>query len=193
MEGLVFDYFQVKKTGYFYFFYIFTNLFSPSYSTSSLLQLLLSGDGEQFKVEFPAALGSCLTYFDVGGENSGKKAESFYHAICIGLFMHARDRGCEVQSEGAAGKGRFDFSIYPPQNSNFHAVIMEFKILDKREKQTIDVVAEKGLQQISTKKYRAGLPMHVTKLLEIGIAFEGTTSEVAPAKFVKVNGIWNKQ
>lgn len=81
--------------------------------------------------------------------------------------MHARDRHCEVKSEVTAGKGRFDYSIHPPPNSNFHAVIMEFKILDKRKKQTIDIVAKQVLQQISTNNYRAGIPMYVTKLLEL--------------------------
>jgi hypothetical protein len=80
---------------------------SSSHSTASLLQFLLTGNGEQFSIAFPSALESCLTYFNVGGEQSGKKAESFYHAVCIGLFMHARDHHCEVKSEGTAGKGRF--------------------------------------------------------------------------------------
>ena len=154
------------------------------------MQYLLNGDGKKFAEAFPSALQSSLTYFNVGGDNSGKRAESFYHAVCIGLFMHARDRACEVKSEGTAGSGRFDFSLYPPPNSDFHAVIMEFKIVKPGE--SMADLANQGLVQISTKNYRAGVPQHATRLLEVGISFKGNSSSVVFRKLVKVGYGWNE-
>jgi hypothetical protein len=155
-----------------------------------LLQYLLNGDGTNFAVAFPSALQSSLTYSNVGGDNSGKKAESFYHAICVGLFMHARDRGCEVKSEGTAGSGRFDFSLHPPPNSDFHAVIMEFKILKRRESMVDS--ANQGLDQILSKNYRAGIPQYATKLLEVGISFKGNSSSVVFRKLSRVSTGWDE-
>jgi len=163
---------------------------STNYPVSSLLQYLLNGDGKKFAEAFPSALQSSLTYFNVGGDNSGKRAESFYHAVCIGLFMHARDRACEVKSEGTAGSGRFDFSLYPPPNSDFHAVIMEFKIVKPGE--SMADLANQGLVQISTKNYRAGVPQHATRLLEVGISFKGNSSSVVFRKLLKVGYGWNE-
>jgi hypothetical protein len=85
----------------------------------------------------------------------------------------------------------FDFCLLPPPNSDFHAVIMEFKILNGNE--TKEDAANLGLQQISTKNYRSGIPQYATKLLEIGIAFEGNSSKVVFKKYVKVAGNWHDE
>lgn len=166
----------------------FTSFLYSEHDVSPLLDLLLAGNGSDFSSDFPSALQSSLSYFDVGGSQSGKKAESFYHAFCLGLFIHARSRGCEVKSNYTAGEGRLDLAIYPRRDLSAHAVIMEFKILYGNESKA--EAASTGLDQIQEKNYRAVLSQDVTKLLEIGIAFEGNSSHVAFRKMHKVNGAW---
>jgi hypothetical protein len=165
----------------------FSTLLGSEMSISPLLALLLTGNGQKFSTELPIVLESSLNYYMVGG----KRAESFYHAFFMGLFIHARDCHCEVRSEIPAGTGRFDFSLHPPQSSPFHAVISEFKIVGKNYGSTLEDAAITGLQQILDKNYRVGLPQYVTKLLELGVAFEGNLSHVVFRKLEKVNNVWN--
>ncbi|KAJ3215117.1 hypothetical protein HK099_006512 [Clydaea vesicula] len=161
----------------------------PSLSPSSLLDLIINGHSETFVSKFPIVLQSCLTYFDVGGSDSGKKAEYFYHAFCLGLFVHARDKSFNVSSELPAGTGRFDVTITPPSAKDY-AAILEFKVVKGGE--SIDVKSQEALDQIDLKSYRASIPPHVNKLMEIGIAFKGNSSHVVVRKLEKDgNDIWN--
>jgi hypothetical protein len=50
--------------------------------------------------------------------------------------------------------------------------------------------ASAGLRQIEDKEYRSALPPTSSKLLELGVAFEGNSSHVVFQKLHKVNNIW---
>jgi hypothetical protein len=150
---------------------------------NTILKLLLDGNGKQFSVDFPIALQSILNFRNVGGEKSGKNAESFYYGFCLGLFLQARNLNCIVRNECSAGVGAFDCCILPPQNSGLHAVMMEFKILHGSE--TTEVAAQKGLEQITEKNYDSFIPQTATKLLKVGIAFEGNSCAVAFEKCIR--------
>jgi hypothetical protein len=89
----------------------FSRALGSGHDIKPLLALLLEGNGIDFSSRFPHDLQSSLSYFDVGGSNSGKNAECFYHAFCLGFFIHARSRQCDVKSNYIAGKGRWDVSI----------------------------------------------------------------------------------
>jgi hypothetical protein len=152
-----------------------------------LAQYLLSGNVETFSIE----LSQALMYSNVSGKKWEKNAKSFYHAACLGMFLHAREQGCEVQSEGTAGEGHFDFFLVPPPNADFYAVKMKLKILQKGE--TLEHAAEDSLEQLSSTNYTVGIPQNVTKLLEIAIAFQGKLSKVAFKKYVKVAKSWRDE
>ena len=62
-------------------------------STSSLLELLMIGNVEEFVTKFTPTLQSCLSYFGVGGSHSGKNSEAYYHSFCLGLFSNAIGKG----------------------------------------------------------------------------------------------------
>ena len=166
-------------------------LSSSQFATaSSLLDLLLNGDAEKFANKFSSTLQSCLSYFEVGGSTSSKNSEAYYHSFCLGLFSNAIGRGCHITSERPAGKGRYDVLVLPPlrQSSQFYAAIIEFKIVYTSEE--LKKKAEAGLKQIDDNVYRACLPPSFTKLLEVGIAFEGNSSHVVYRKLHKVNDSW---
>jgi hypothetical protein len=50
--------------------------------------------------------------------------------------------------------------------------------------------ANQGLDQISSKNYRAGIPQYATKLLEVGISFKGNSSSVVFRKLSRVGYGW---
>jgi hypothetical protein len=172
--------------------YIISKHVLSSKDGNSLLKSLLLGHGERFSKDFPIALESCLDYYHVGGQESGAHAESFYHAVCLGMFIQAREFKCEVQSEGTARAGRYDVRILPPAASDLYAVIMEFKIVRGKKKSSLAGGARKALLQISTHRYRSNIPQNVTKLLEVGIAFRGMSAKVVVQEYQKVENSWHR-
>ena len=96
-----------------------------------------------------------------------------------------------MKSNYIAGKGRWDVAISPPESKpDLYAVIMEFKILYGDE--SLSDAAISGLAQINETKYRAGLSQHISKLLELGIAFQGTSSHVVFRTLEKRGTIWHE-
>ncbi|KAJ3378960.1 hypothetical protein HDU92_007008, partial [Lobulomyces angularis] len=51
--------------------------------------------------------------------------------------------------------------------------------------ESIDVKSQEALDQIDSKRYRASIPPHVNKLMEIGIAFKDNSSHVVVRKLEK--------
>lgn len=129
-----------------------------------------------------------LSYFDVGGTNSTDKAENFYHAFSLGLFVAAREKGFEIKSNREAGLGRYDVIIIPQKEQDIQGVVIEFKVTGGSE--TLEVAATRGLEQIEDQHYRSGMPAHVKKVVEIGIAFEGKKAMVKGRVLEKNHGNW---
>ncbi|KAJ3002693.1 UNVERIFIED_CONTAM: hypothetical protein HDU68_006085, partial [Siphonaria sp. JEL0065] len=133
-----------------------------------------------------------FSYFDVGGSNSGKKAEAFYHAFCLGLLITARDFKYEVKSNHEGGTDRYNIKIMPTtQTTTSFGVIIEFKVAGKAD--DLQDMAFAGLNQIREKEYRAACPPELTLLCEYGIAFKGKDSWVVGEKWEKdLEGLWRK-
>ncbi|KAJ3001741.1 UNVERIFIED_CONTAM: hypothetical protein HDU68_006684, partial [Siphonaria sp. JEL0065] len=142
------------------------------------------GNIQAFSDNLPKTIIESFSYFDVGGSNSGKKAEAFYHAFCLGLFITARDFKYEVKSNHEGGTGRYDIKIMPTtQISTSVGVIIEFKVVGENE--DLQDMAFAGLNQVRDKEYRAACPPELTKLCEYGIAFKGKNSCVVGEKWEK--------
>ncbi|CAG8834513.1 14567_t:CDS:2, partial [Gigaspora margarita] len=145
--------------------------FTQGQTVASMLDNLLLGNLDLFRKEFEYIVIDALSFYDVGGSQSGKNAENVYHAFCLGMFVVARDRGYIVHSNREAGMGRYDVKIVPKSGVGEMAIIIEFKVV--HDNKSLNYVAHEGLCQIERKQYRAGLQDEVKRLLEIGIAFEG--------------------
>ncbi|CAG8494495.1 14694_t:CDS:2, partial [Funneliformis mosseae] len=69
--------------------------------------------------------------------NSGQRSyqsEYVYHAFCLGMFVVARDRGYNVDSNHEAGKGRFVIRIVHKSDAVIDmAIVIEFKVVDDKE------------------------------------------------------------
>ncbi|CAI2163056.1 11380_t:CDS:2 [Funneliformis geosporum] len=151
------------------------SFFKGGKTVISMLEHLLLGNLDSFKNEFECMVIDTLSFYDVGGSKSGKNAEYVYHAFCLGMFVVARDRGYNVDSNREAGTGRYDVRIVPKSGAiSDAAVVIEFKVVD--DMKNLQNIAQKALNQIEEKQYRATLQNEVRKVLEIGIAFKGKMS-----------------
>ncbi|KAI9331589.1 hypothetical protein BDR26DRAFT_1010893 [Obelidium mucronatum] len=159
---------------------------------SSLVESLLGGNVQGFSINLPKTIMESFSYFDVGGSNSGKKAEAFYHAFCLGLFITARDRKYEVKSNHEGGTGRYNIKMMPTtQISTSVGVIIEFKVVGENE--DLQDVAFTGLKQVCEKEYRADCPQELKTLCEYGISFKGKNCYVVGERREKdLEGMWRK-
>ncbi|KAJ3103345.1 hypothetical protein HK100_004225, partial [Physocladia obscura] len=84
-------------------------------------------------VEAPI-INSIITALICGDINSGKKAEAFYHAFCLGLFIAARDYNYEVKSNHEGGTSCYDVRLLPRNLfGDSFGVIIEFKVAEEDE------------------------------------------------------------
>lgn len=88
--------------------------------------------------------------FDTGSSCTKDKPsvgepERFYHGFVLGLMVELVDQYA-VASNRESGFGRYDVMLEPRSMEN-DAVIMEFKVQDKEEKELSDTVRE-ALRQI---------------------------------------------
>ncbi|RHZ86569.1 hypothetical protein Glove_49g29 [Diversispora epigaea] len=165
--------------------------FTKGQTITSMLDNLLHGNLNLFSKEFENMIVDTLSYYEVGGSQSGTKAEYVYHAFCLGMFANARDRGFIVRSNREDGFGRYDVKIVPKPGVDETAIIIEFKVV--RDKKDLHDMAQEGLLQIEEKRYRVGLEENVKRLLEIGIAFEGKKACVLGHLLHRTDeGTWKK-
>ena len=86
-----------------------------------------------------------FSYMDVG-ENT---AENFYHAFVLGMLVGLKD-SYYVKSNRESGYGRYDIML-EPRDKNGNSFIMEFKVLENEEEETIEN-AKKQIEEKNTKK-----------------------------------------
>jgi len=134
---------------------------------NDMLKALISGDIETFDIMFSNTIDRTLSYFDVAGES-----ERFYHAFVLGMLV-ALENTHYIRSNRESGYGRYDVMIIP-KDKNALGIIMEFKKVNKRRKETLKDAVNTALKQIEEKKYNLEMrALGVNNILEIGIAFEG--------------------
>lgn len=134
---------------------------------SLLLKSLTSGDIESFEDALSDLIEQTISYFDVGQES-----EKFYHALVLGMLV-SLEKEYTIKSNRESGYGRYDIMLIPKQRAKY-GIIIEFKSVNKRKKETLEEAALAAVQQIRDKQYKKELTsLGITNVLEIGIAFEG--------------------
>jgi hypothetical protein len=142
-------------------------------SFNLMLNSLIKGDIETFDYIFADYVSKSFSYFDIGDES-----ENFYHAFVLGILVALND-DYRVKSNRESGYGRYDIMIIP-KDVKKNGIIIEFKKVNKRKKETLNAAAENALDQIKCKNYKQELiELGVKNIIELGIAFEGKEVLVA--------------
>lgn len=128
------------------------------------IRALLLGDVEAMNLYMNRVTQEMFGSFDTGKRPSEKRPENFYHGFVLGLAVELADRYV-VTSNRESGFGRYDIMLEPRTQENhglwgsdapLDAIIIEFKVQGKNEKELSDTV-QKALSQIKEKDYQANL------------------------------------
>ncbi len=138
------------------------------------VQALLNDDVKLMNVCMSKIVLNSISYFDTGNRPSGREPERFYHGLVLGLLVDLHDKYV-VTSNRESGYGRYDVML-EPRYSKDAAVILEFKVHDPQEEQTLQETAEAACRQIEEKQYQQilvekGIPEH--RIRKYGFAFAG--------------------
>ena len=92
----------------------------------------------------------------------------------MGLLVELRER-YEITSNRESGFGRYDVMMEPKSEMD-PAIILEFKVFNKRHEKSLEDTLAAALRQIEEKKYEAvfvtkGIPAN--RIRKYGFAFEG--------------------
>lgn len=116
-----------------------------------------------------------FSYFDTGKNISWEEPERFYHGFVLGLMVDLQDR-YTITSNRESGFGRYDLMFEPKNPKADDAIILEFKVFNKRREQSLEDTVQSALLQITEKQYTSlliakGIPKE--HIRTYGFAFQG--------------------
>ena len=107
------------------------------------------------------------SYHDLKDENS-------YHMMTLGMCAFLR-KDYDIKSNRETGEGRSDICLYA-KHDRYPNLILEFKYT-KDEKDDLEKLAEKALEQIKEKQYPQSLLQYTGQIILIGINYDKKTKE----------------
>ena len=153
---------------------------------NDFIRALLQGDKKAMNVYMNRVALNVFSYFDAGKKPSGAEPERFYHGFVLGLLVELQNRYI-ITSNRESGFGRYDVVLEPKNfgedggilkkaSGDEDAIIMEFKVHDPEDEETLKDTVQAALWQIEEKQYAAqllerGIPAE--RIRRYGFAFEG--------------------
>ena len=142
---------------------------------NDFIQAMLSGNVKEMNVYMNNVALKTFSYFDTGREASEvRKPEKFYHGFVLGLIVDLAGE-YSITSNRESGLGRYDVMI-EPKDSKKDAFILEFKVHDPDEENTLEDTLASAHAQIEEKQYEAALAARgicAEHIHKYGFAFEG--------------------
>ena len=161
---------------------MFTGMFKSWFSASdcnynAFVQALLQGNLKEMNVYMNDVAQVTFSSFDTGRHPSGKaQPERFYHGFVLGLLAELREQYV-LKSNRESGYGRYDVMLIP-RDFTEQAYVLEFKVHDPEEEESLQETVQAALMQIQKKQYDAELlELHIKpeQIHHYGFAFEGKT------------------
>ena len=149
--------------------------FASDCNYNAFVQALLQGNLKEMNVYMNDVALVTFSRFDTGRHPSGKtQPERFYHGFVLGLLAELRDRYV-LKSNRESGYGRYDVMLIPRDFAE-QAYVLEFKVHDPEEEESLQETVQAALMQIQEKQYDAELSeLHIksNQIHHYGFAFEG--------------------
>lgn len=146
-----------------------------SYEYNCFIKALLKDDKKAMNVYMNTVALNIFSYFDTGNRPSQTEPERFYHGFVLGLLVELQ-REYIVTSNRESGFGRYDVMLEPKDIHKNNAFILEFKVYDAEDEESLKDTVKAALRQIEKQQYAAqleirGIPRE--RIRSYGFAFRG--------------------
>ncbi len=142
---------------------------------NDFIKALLLGDVKAMNRYMNKVALATFSYFDTGNKPSGDmEPERFYHGFVLGLMVELAGR-YRVTSNRESGFGRYDVMLEPCKEED-PAFVLEFKVHDPEDEDTLEDTVQEALKQITDKNYDSELIARgilKKRIRHLGFAFEG--------------------
>ena len=142
---------------------------------NDFVKALLKGSLKEMNIYMNDVALATFSSFDTGKKPSEKsQPERFYHGFVLGLLVELRDR-YQIRSNRESGYGRYDVMLTPVTEVD-DAIVIEFKVHESDEEESLQDTVRTALDQIKEKNYDAELLLQgipADRIRHYGFAFEG--------------------
>ena len=134
---------------------MFSNMFKGWFDDSmsnynEFIEALLKGNLKEMNIYMNDIALTTFSSFDTGNHPSKRaQPERFYHGFVLGLLVELRD-SYDVRSNRESGYGRYDIMLVPHDRKK-DAIVMEFKVHEADEEESLEDTVQSALKQIREK------------------------------------------